>query len=125
MKGSIDYKDLKTAMRALAFEPTDEEIAEIKRNIGRDNIDFDEFQQLMTDKILNRDPMETMKKAFKLFDDDSTGKINFKNLRRVVKELGERIHDDEILEMIQEADKDGDGEVNFEEFVEVMKSMYQ
>ena len=37
----------------------------------------------MSEKILQRDPIEEMKKAFKLFDDDDTGKINLKNLRRV------------------------------------------
>jgi len=37
----------------------------------------------VSEKILQRDPIEEMKKAFKLFDDDDTGKINLKNLRRV------------------------------------------
>ena len=44
-----------------------------------------------------------------------TGKISFKNLKRVAKELGERMTDEELQEMIDEADRDGDGEVNEEE----------
>jgi Ca2+-binding EF-hand superfamily protein len=43
-----------------------------------------------------------------------TGKISFKNLKRVAKELGERMTDEELQEMIDEADRDGDGEVNEE-----------
>ena len=57
---------------------------------------------------------------FNLFDDDNTGKITLKNLKRVARELGETMTDDELLEMIERADKDKDGEINFEEFYEIM-----
>ena len=50
---------------------------------------------MMTHKILNRDPKDEILKAFRLFDDDETGKISFKNLKRVAKELGERMTDEE------------------------------
>ena len=70
---------------------------------------------MMTHKTLNRVPKEEILKAFTLFDDDETGKISFKNLKRVVKELGERMTDEELQEMIDEADRDGDGDVNEEE----------
>merc|ERR1719262_818020 len=75
----------------------------------------------MTHKILNRDPKDEILKAFRLFDDDETGKISFKNLKRVAKELGERMTDEELQEMIDEADLDGDGEVNEEEFIKMMQ----
>ena len=58
---------------------------------------------------------------FKLFDDDETGKISFRNLKRVARELGENMTDEELQEMINKADIDGDGEVNEEEFLRIMK----
>ena len=52
---------------------------------GSGTIDFDEFLTMMTAKMGDRDSKEEIAKAFKLFDDDGTGKISFKNLKRVAK----------------------------------------
>jgi len=122
--GSIDSKELKVAMRALGFEPKKEEIQKMISDVdddGSGTIEYEEFLKMMTHKILNRDPKDEILKAFRLFDDDETGKISFKNLKRVAKELGERMTDEELQEMIDEADRDGDGEVNEEEFLRIMK----
>ena len=68
-----------------------------------------------------KDSREEILKAFRLFDDDESGKISFRNLKRVAKELGENMTDEELAEMIEEADRDGDGEINEEEFLRIMK----
>uniref|UniRef100_A0A1W7RAW0 Calglandulin n=1 Tax=Hadrurus spadix TaxID=141984 RepID=A0A1W7RAW0_9SCOR len=122
--GYIEGKELKVAMRALGFEPRKEEIklivAEIDKNkLGK--IGFDDFVTLMTTKMAEKDTNEEILKAFQLFDIDNTGKISFDNLKSVAKELGENLTDEELQEMITEADKDGDGLVNQEEFLHIMK----
>merc|ERR1712026_87669 len=103
--GEIDSKELKVAMRALGFEPKKEEIQKMISDVdddGSGTIGYEEFLKMMTHKILNRDPKD-------------------KILKRVAKELGERMTDEELQEMIDEADRDGDGEVNEEEFLRIMK----
>ncbi|XP_023128361.1 uncharacterized protein cetn4 [Amphiprion ocellaris] len=122
--GTIDVKELKVAMRALGFEPKKEEIRKMVADIdkeGSGTIDFRDFLNIMTQKMGEKDSKEEIMKAFRLFDDDCTGKISFKNLKRVAKELGENLTDDELQEMIDEADRDGDGEVNEQEFLRIMK----
>lgn len=50
----------------------------------------------VTQHILARDPMDDIRRAFRLFDDDNTGKISLRNLRRVAKELGESLSEEEL-----------------------------
>ncbi len=59
-------------------------------------IDFNDFLTMMTQKMSEKDSKEEILKAFRLFDDDETGKISFKNLKRVAKELGENLTDEEL-----------------------------
>merc|ERR1711881_118997 len=123
--GAIDAKELKVAMRALGFEPKKEEVKKMISDIDKDGdgtIDFDEFMMMMTAKMGEKDSREEIIKAFRLFDDDETGRISFKNLKRVAKELGETMTDEELQEMVDEADRDGDGELNEEEFLRIMKN---
>merc|ERR1719199_1780704 len=122
--GAIDAKELKVAMRALGFEPKKDEIRKMISDIDKDGdgtIDYDEFMMMMTAKMAEKDSREEIVKVFRLFDDDETGKISFKNIKRVAQELGENMTDEELQEMIDEADCDGDGEVNEEEFLRIMK----
>lgn len=63
---------------------------------------------------------EELMKSFKLFDDDESGKISFRNLRRVARELGENISDEELRAMIDEFDTDGDGEISQDDFITIM-----
>ena len=86
-------------MRALGFEPRKEEIKKMVAEIDKDNsgnLSFDNFLSLMSTKMAEKDTKEEILKAFKLFDDDETGKISFQNLKRVAKELGENLTDEEL-----------------------------
>lgn len=123
-EGRIESSKLKLAMRALGFEPKKEEIKKILCEYdkeGKGFIGYDDFYTLMAKKIEDKDASDEIMKAFQLFDDKNTGKIGLQNLKRVAKELGESLSDEELKEMISEADRDGDGFVNKDEFLRIMK----
>ena len=73
----------------------------------------------MTQRILARDPREEILRAFELFDEGGKGKINLNDLRRVARELGEGLEEEELAAMIEEFDMDSDGAINREEFLEI------
>ena len=79
-----------------------------------------DFLDIMTEKIAARDPEEEVRKAFQLFDEDGTGNISSRNLRRIARELGEDLGEEELQAMIDEFDKDQDGLINEGEFAGIM-----
>ena len=87
---------------------------------GSGEIDFEEFLDMMTARMSDKDTREDIDKVFKLFDDDKTGYITLKNLRRVAKELGETMTEEELMEMVERADSDADGNVTPEDFYNIM-----
>ena len=63
---------------------------------GNGSIDFEEFLDMMTARMSDKDSKEDISKVFKLFDDDRSEYITLNNLRRVARELGETMYDSEL-----------------------------
>ena len=82
--------------------------------IGNGTIDFPEFLTMMARKMKDTDSEEEIREAFRVFDKDGNGFISAAELRHVMTNLGEKLTDEEVDEMIREADIDGDGQVNYE-----------
>jgi Ca2+-binding EF-hand superfamily protein len=123
--GQIDVEELKTALKNLGIDAKNQTLSNMMADLDRDNsgqIDFDEFIDMMTAKMSDRDTKEDLQKVFRLFlgDDEKSEKIDIKHLKRVAKELNENMSDEELQEMIKRADLDNDGKVDFNEFYQIM-----
>merc|ERR550534_2333441 len=110
-------------MRTFGWNPTDLELQELINEIDQDGngaISFNEFVWLMTREIHDSDIEEEIREAFRVFDKDGHGFIPVPDLQHVLQTLGEKLSADETQELISEADLDGDGNVNYEEFITML-----
>ncbi|KAH9754008.1 calmodulin [Citrus sinensis] len=94
-------------------------IDEVDAN-GNGTIEFEEFLDLMAKKMRETKAQEEMKEAFKVFDKNRDGFISPNELRHVMLNLGEKVTDEELEQMVKDADLDGDGQINYEEFSRMM-----
>ncbi|KAL6091547.1 hypothetical protein STEG23_024170 [Scotinomys teguina] len=120
--GFISYKDLGNLMRTMGYMPTEMELTElgqqIRMNLGG-RVDFEDFVELMTPKLLAETAgvigVQEMRDAFKEFDANGDGEITLAELQQAMQRLlGEKLTPREISEVVQEADVNGDGTVDFE-----------
>lgn len=121
---AISKRDFKLALRALGLELPRNEYIRLVSRIEKDQNGFIHKEIFMKEacKLMSsRDNIENdMIKAFRLIDEEDTGKIDFNSLKNVAKLLGERVSDQEIINMLEAADEDGDGKVNLSEFLKLM-----
>ena len=90
--------------------------------LGNGTIDFPEFLTMMARKMKDTDSEEEFRAAFRVIDKDGNGFISAADLSHMMTNIGENLTDEEVNEMIREADIAGDGHVNYEEFVTMMTS---
>ena len=104
--GVIATSELGTVMRALGVNPTVAELQDMINEVdtdGNGTVDFPEFCTLMARKMKDTDSEEELKEAFRVFDEDGTGRIPLEKLQYVMTNLGERLSDEEIEEMVRDA----------------------
>ncbi|KAL1463786.1 hypothetical protein WDU94_015499 [Cyamophila willieti] len=123
--GKVTVAELGVVMRSLGQRPTETELRDMVNEVDQDGngtIEFNEFLQLMSKKMKGAEGEDELKEAFKVFDKNNDGKISSLELRHVMTHLGEKLSEEEVDDMIKEADLNGDGVVDYKEFVTILTS---
>ncbi|XP_054828311.1 calcium-binding protein 4 [Eublepharis macularius] len=128
--GYISYKDLGECMRNMGYMPTEMELIEISQHIkmrmgGR--VDFEDFVEMMGPKLREETAhmvgVRELKIAFREFDTDGDGMISGAELHQAMAVLlGEQLLAQEVEEILRDVDLNGDGRVDFDEFVMMLSS---
>ncbi|KAM8970914.1 calcium-binding protein 2-like [Sarcophilus harrisii] len=128
--GLISYRELGTCMRTLGYMPTEMELIEISQHVKMRMggcVDFEEFVEMMGPKLREETAhmlgIRELRIAFREFDADRDGRITVAELRAAAPALlGEPLVGPELEEILREVDLNGDGHVDFDEFVMMLSA---
>ncbi|KAK3092672.1 hypothetical protein FSP39_005702, partial [Pinctada imbricata] len=116
--GTIDASELAVVMRWCGMNPTETEIQSVIDEVdsnGNGTLEFAEFISLVAGIYKSPEKyQEEIRVAFRKFDKDGTGKINPEELREVLTQQGDNLNEEEIQEFLKDADKNGDGYIDYE-----------
>jgi len=120
--GKISCQELGTVVRSLGQNPTEAEVDDIARNMIRGpTFGLPELLQVMA-KFMgeSRNKKDEIRESFSVFDRDGSGMISAAELRHVMTNIGEKLSDQEVDEMLREIEVDRDGQISYEEMVRLM-----
>ncbi|GMI42971.1 hypothetical protein TrCOL_g3851 [Triparma columacea] len=121
--GTITTSELGTVMRTLGQNVTEADLKEMIAEVDADNsgeLDFPEFLTMMVRKVRGVDIQLEIEAAFASFDKDNSGTIDSQELQDILTKIDDKLTPADISAMISEADVDGDGQINYTEFANML-----
>ncbi|KAH8313450.1 hypothetical protein KR067_005962 [Drosophila pandora] len=119
----IPMKELRPLLRSIAYHPTDLELQDITNEIdpeGLGELYLSDFLYIMSQRYANMTPEDEIIAAFRVFDLEGTGFIPESEFRHIMTNLGEKMTEDEIEEIIRDADSNTEGNIDYIRFVNMM-----
>ncbi|EDV53618.1 calmodulin [Drosophila erecta] len=121
----IPITNLRPLMLAVAYNPSDRELQEIYDEIDADGtgeLYLSDFLYIMYQRYANMSTEDEIIAAFKVFDKEGTGVISETEFRHIMKNMGEQLTDDEVEEIIRDANSDLEGNIDYVRFIKVMST---
>ncbi|XP_063683382.1 uncharacterized protein LOC134817938 [Bolinopsis microptera] len=121
--GYINSDDLGSALAAVGYIVSEGELAVVSEhlNINRGtDLHFSTFTAVIAHQIMACSDAQIMD-AFRMFDKEGRGTIDAKELKHITTVLGVQTDEEQIDDMVREVDVDGDGDIDFQEFVMMIR----
>jgi len=121
--GFLSADELKKFLKTMGkSKHQDKELKKILKRTAKDGLmDFDTFVNITSLKV--QDPAEETLNTFKMFDKDGNGFITEQELKQSMHEMGVPLSDEDVKQMIKDKDINGDGVIDYNEFVAIQNSL--
>ena len=109
-------------MRSLGQNPTDAEVQDMINEVDVDGsgaMEFPEFCVMMVKKMTESDTENEVREAYRVFDKDKDGFIARSELKMIFSALPEKLTNEEIEEMLDAADEDGENIIYYKYFTKI------
>ena len=117
-KDQVEVHELRTIMRALDIDPSEDELEMITKQIDPDYTGFFNFAKLrevMEEKLRDVDTIEDLMEMLRKLDRDKDGKIPNPEFKQFLMNMGSKMNLEQAEDFMKEADPKGDGAVDIEE----------
>ncbi|XP_060925148.1 LOW QUALITY PROTEIN: calglandulin-like [Limanda limanda] len=122
--GDVKMQELERRMSLMGILPTKRELCQMAKDVDKDGkgiFNCESFLGLMAlDHQITQNQDAGLRAVFKVFDEDAKGYIDWNTLKYVLTNAGEPLNEIEAEQMMKEGDNDGDGAIDYEEFVAMM-----
>ena len=121
--GVLSQSEIASVIRALGANPSEAEIRELVRKYdssGRDSLGFADFMQIYREAMATPISKRELMTYFKFFDKDGSGRIDRDEFKNTMTTLGERMTEDEVNMILEDADMNGNGDLDLEAFTSML-----
>eukprot|EP00049_Salpingoeca_infusionum_P018693 m.358361 g.358361 ORF g.358361 m.358361 type:complete len:145 (-) comp18130_c0_seq1:257-691(-) len=118
--GVLEVSRLKQWTEAIGVKLSAGILQDFTRKFNAHEIDFQQLMQLIAQRIEGVSDAEELKTAFGVFDRDKNGVITPDEIRALLQDLEERPSQQDIDDIVQAMDVNGDGQIDYDEFVKLM-----
>jgi len=123
--GKIASKEIGDLLKSAGLTNSESDIMDYSKELeeeGTTAIDIIDFIKLYNSRLKDTESEDDIKEAFGLFDKDSDGFITKEEFAKALLSINEKLSEEEIEDIIKEADADGDGKISIVEFRRLMKA---
>ena len=125
-EGAIPVDQVGSILSMMGMKVKPSALREIIEDIDEDGsglLEFAEFCQLAAKFLVEEDEealKKELKEAFRIYDKEQLGYISIETLKEILRELDNKLTEDDLDSIIEEVDQDGSGTLDFDEFMEMM-----